>query len=883
MAKINWHALKFTEVFEQLGATKEGLTNAEAKARLQKYGPNVLPEDKRPSIFSIFWRQLRSPMVYVLLIAALITAVLREFVDMGVILAAVVVNAAIGFWQEWKADEAFAALKAMVQHKARVIRQGSPHLASGHPLPQGEGRVREMLVDASEIVPGDILLLHAGDRISADARLLEVFDFEVNEAALTGESLPVAKHTRTLQSAVTLVERANMVWQGTTVTRGKAIAVVVATGKETAFGEIALLVQKVVEPITPLQSQLHKLAKILGMVTVLIAVGIFGVGILQGRSIVEIFLIAVAVAVAAIPEGLLISLTVILALGMRALARRSAIVKRLLAAETLGSVSIICTDKTGTLTTGEMEVVEIVDAAGVARPLPQAQPVAWPRGAMHALEIAIVGNEGADLTSKALLRAGIKAGLDPLKLNRAMPEIDAIPFDSARKWAATLHKSHDGNLLYVRGAPEKVIAACKMTAPQKHALTLKLEKMAEQGMRILAVAYREVESAVKTLKDLEHNALPPDHLTFVAFLGMKDPLRENTRETVEVAKNAGIRTVMITGDHAKTAAAIGAELGLTGEVLTGEQMDALDDEALAQHVGNVSMFARVLPKHKVRIIDAFHKLGKSVAMTGDGVNDAPALKAADIGIAVGSGTDVAKEAADVVLLDNNFKTIVGAVEGGRTIYENVKKVVAFLLSTSWKEIIIVAGSLLLGMPLPVLAAQILWINLIEDSFPSMALAFDPAEPGLMTESPRKRNTPLLDLQLRILIFGVGITASLLLFSFYYYLFTKGYDIVYIRTMIFVGLGINTLFTIYSIRSLHRFMWTMNPLTNKYLLVSVLVGIVMLVGAVYIPFLQHILRTVPLRFDNWLPLIGLGIVNIALIELVKAVFIVRRKNHQALVS
>ncbi|MDO8505838.1 MAG: HAD-IC family P-type ATPase [bacterium] len=906
MYKTNWHALKLTEVFEKVSSTKSGLTGDEAQKRLKEHGANILPADARPSRFSILGRQVKSPLVYVLLIAAVVTAGLQEFVDMGVILAAVVVNTIIGFWQESKADQSFELLKKMIKHESHVLRDG-----------------HEAVTDATDLVAGDVVVLHSGDRIPADARLIEIFDFEVNEAALTGESMPIKKHIKALPSSSVLAERANMIFQGTTVARGRGYAVVVATGKDTAFGEIALLVQQVKDPITPLQEQLHRLAKILGAVTVVIAVGIFVIGIIQKRSLVEMFLTAVAVAVAAIPEGLLISLTVILAIGMRNLASRRAIVKRLIAAETLGSVSVICADKTGTLTTGEMRVGEIVamGVKGISRYVipsrsegshtvqsdeisPLGSRLGRNDSVFRALEIAVVGNEATienpeaefsawkvigDATPKALLLAGIEGGLDPIKLNRQFPKIDEIPFESAHKWAATLHRVKGGDhMLFVRGAPERLLEVSKqildeagvkkITVAHTRAFLHAMETMAEKGQRVVAVAYSSLPATIKSLSELTYDGTPPGELVFVGLFGIKDPLRTSARETIELAQGAGIRTVMITGDHAKTAQAIGAELGLLGDVVSGAEMDELDDAALAKRVETVSIFARVQPKHKVRIVEAFHALGKSVAMTGDGVNDAPALKAADIGIAVGSGTDVAKEAADVVLTDNNFKTIVDAVEGGRVIFENVKKVVAYLLCDSWTEIIIVAGSLLLGMPLPILAAQILWVNLIEDSLPNMALAFDPGDSEIMKEKPRERAAPLMDLQMRILIFGVGVTTSLLLFALYAYLFTGGYDLAYTRTMVFVGLGINSLFYIYSIRSLHRFIWKMNPFKNKYLIGSTVISAALLISAVYVPPLQHILRTVALSASDWLPLIGLGIINIALIELVKGVFIVKRSRR-----
>lgn len=866
----NWHAKEIKEIFHQIKTTERGLTFEEAKKRLTKFGPNKLPEEKRLMQVQIFFNQFKSPLVYVLLIAALMTLLLREFIDTGVILAAVFLNTLVGFFQESKAERTIERLKLMLEYKAKVLRNGYEH---------------EIKVE--EIVLGDIILVEAGDKIPADARLIEAKKLQVVETALTGESAPSEKSIERLEVGVPLADRENMVYMGTNVVRGRGRAVVIATGSQTELGKIALMVKEIREEKTPLHEQLAKFSKWLALLLSFICLVVFLLGILQGRAFVEMFLTAVAVAVAAIPEGLLVSLTVILAIGMQKILKEKALVRKLIAAETLGSTSIICSDKTGTLTLGKMLVDHIFTDT-------QSE-----KTKIKALEIGLLCNNAVienpeeelkdwiilgDSTEQALLLAAVQAGLKKEELEKEYPRLDEIPFDEEKKFMATLHKIRNSKFnirysIYVKGAPEKIISMAgwleadgkkeKLTLEKTKKFKKEIDYLANRGLRLLAVAYKEV----KTVEEFNERDL--SDLVFVGLVALKDPLRPEAKEAIRLCRDAGIRSIIVTGDHRLTAKTIAHEVGLPSEeknILEGEELDKMSDKDFDAVLRHIDIYARVEPRHKLRLIDAWQRKGEVVAMTGDGVNDAPALKKADVGVALGSGTDVAKEASDIVLLDNNFKTIVKAVERGRVIFENIRKVVVYLLSDSFTEVIIVGGSLLLGLPLPVLAAQILWVNLIEDGLPSIALSFEPEEKGLMKEKPRKKSETILNLEMKVIIFIIGIFTDLLLFGLFYYFWKIYQDITYVRTIVFVGLGVNSLFYVWSCRSLRFSIWHTNPFKNKFLNASVIFGFLMFFVALYIPFFQKVLRTVPLGLREWGVVIFLGFINLLLIELVKYIFL-----------
>jgi len=881
---MDWHAREIREIFTVLKTTKSGLSFDEARKRLAKHGPNKLPEEKRLTQVQIFLNQFKSPLVYILAAAALVTFLLGDFIDTGVILVAVFLNTFVGFFEERKAEKIIEKLKLMLVSKAKVLRDGG-----------------EREIEAEELVSGDIILIDAGDKIPADARLIGARNLQIVEAALTGESAPSNKSLKVLEVGATLADRENMIYMGTNATRGRGEAVVVSTGMHTELGKIALLVHGAAEEVTPLQARLSQFAKWLTVVLLGVCFVIFLLGLLQGRSFVEMFTISVAAAVAAVPEGLLVTVTVILAIGMQKILKEKALVRKLVATETLGSTSIICTDKTGTLTLGKMMVDHIFTET-------QSE-----KTKMKVLEIGLLCNNAVienpedelknwiifgDSTEQALLLAAVQAGLDKDELQKKMPRIDEIPFDEEKKYMATLHKLKVKSekfppkagapwvqkVIFVKGAPEKVMSMCgwsevngekeQFTHERAQKFKKELDELANKGLRILSVAYKEVE-----LESISDQNLTD--LVFVGLVALKDPLRPEAGEAIRLCRQAGIRPILVTGDHRLTAKTIGQGIGLeVGDknILEGRELDKIGDEELGRVLKNIDIYARVEPRHKMRIIDAWQKKGEVVAMTGDGVNDAPALKKADVGVALGSGTEVAKEAADIVLLDDNFKTIVKAVEQGRIIFENIRKVIVYLFSSIFTEVLLIVGSLIFGLPLPILAAQILWINLIEDSPPSMALAFDPGEGGIMAEKPRKRTEPIINFQMKTLIFSVGIFTIILLFGIFYYFWKTTGDINYVRTLVFVGLGVNSLCYIFSCRTLRRQIWQSNLFKNQFLNLSIIFGFLMLFVALYFPFMQRILKTVPLGVSEWAVLLSFGILNIILIEIVKYIFIVRNRKH-----
>lgn len=885
-----YHAQSITQVLEQMKSNKMGLSTQEAQRRIEQYGHNMLPQSGATmTIWKIFWQQWTSPLILILMFAGAVSGFLREFIDMTVIFITVFLNVCIGFVQEFKANNALKKLNNLIVNKALVLRDN-----------------KKIRVDSSDIVPGDILLFDAGDKIQADGRIFESTDFEVNESLLTGESEPVTKHTKTLAENCVLGDRKNMVHNGTIVVNGRAQAVVVATGLHTQVGQIASLVQETENEETPLQKELAHVSKMIGWIVLGISIMIFALGFLirsNYHSLFELFETAVAVAVAAIPEGLVISLTVILAIGMQYILKHKALVRKLIAAETLGSVSVICTDKTGTLTEGNMKVTHAVTATNEYT-ISEISRVHFEENTykdLHTmLHIGVICNDGllenpqdeekkwkftGDTTDTALISAGMHTGLQKDQLDAVFKRVGEIPFDSKNKYMATLHKIDHKNLLYVKGAPEVLYDMCnkyeengqikKMTVAMKKWFQKKEEILTSKGFRILAFAYKDADYNLDKLskKDVQD-------LVFVGLIALSDPLREDVPQTISLAKKAGIRVIMITGDHVRTAQSIGRELGIPAEdnnIFNGEQLEHITDTALQDALHNISIFARVDPKHKIRIVRALQAQGEVVAMTGDGVNDAPALKGADIGIALGSGTDVAKEISDMVLLDDRFSTIVAAVEQGRGIYQNVKKVILYLLAGSFGEVVLVIGSLVAGLPLAVLPAQILWVNLIQDTFPNIALGFDKGDKDNMNEPPRRKEEFIIDKEMKYLIGIIVVISNAILFSLYIYFLRTTQNVDLTRTIMFLGLAINSLLYIYSVRSMRYYVWQINPFNNLYLNLALIFAWVMLVTAVYVPPLQKLLRTVNLELWHWGVMIGFGLLNMILIEVVKGIFLNKKKN------
>lgn len=899
MENTLWHALPIQKVFSKLKSDKSGLTTREAENRIKKYGYNQLPEEKKLSKLVILLNQFKSPLVFVLLGAAIISIILNDLTDSIIILAAVFLNTILGFYQENKANKAITFLKKLIDHKAKVLRDGN-----------------EIEINAKELVPGDVIFLAAGDKIPADIRLFELNNFQVTEAALTGESIPSQKNTKVVDKGMALADRENMSYSGTIVASGRAQGLVCETGINTELGKITSLVSETKEEQTPLQKQLSEFSKTLTYIILAVCGLIIIIGKLQGRQIFGfgesaregMLNTATAIAVAAIPEGLLISVTAILAIGMQAILKRKALVRKLIAAETLGSVSIICTDKTGTLTEGKMQVSKIIT---IGDEVTMQQSLKYREESKlkdHDLIIkisllcnnAVIENPNAELenykiigdpTETALLLGAIQAGIPYQSIKKQQPRITEIPFDSEIKYMATLNKLDEKmNVVYVKGAPEKIINMStqiringkkeKLTENEIRLLKNKYEKLTSQGLRLLAFAYKQVNVNQETSLNEELN-----NLTFIGFIALKDPLRKEAKETFNLAKQAGIRAIIVTGDHKLTAKAVVSELGLNVDeknIIDGSELDSLSDEELDKRVRSIDIYARVEPKHKLRIIKAWQKKGEVVAMTGDGVNDAPAIKSADIGIALGSGTDVAKETSDMILLDNNFKTIIAAVERGRVIFDNIRKVILYLLADSFSEMILIIGALFLSLPLPILPAQIIWINLITDGFPNLALTFEPGEKEVMKDKPRKKSIKILNKEMKILIFIIGLITDIILLSFFYFLLKSNqYDIEHIRTIIFAALGLDSLLYVFSCRSLRHTIFDKNPFSNKYLLAGVIFGLGLQLAAIFQPHIRNALELTILNSGEWLIVILLSFIKIIGIEITKYYFIVKNQTNERL--
>src|SRR5680860_418592 len=735
MQKKDWCNLSVKETLEDLKSSPNGLASDKAQRRLVKYGKNVLPAKKRFTALVIFLNQFKSPLVYILLIAALISFILKEMIDASVILFAVFLNTIVGFVQESKAENSLEKLKEMVQHKSYVIRDGI-----------------EKEIDSENIVIGDVIVLRAGDRIPADGRVLEAHELDIDESGLTGESVPVSKISKIQDKQGFEESKDNMAYMGTSISRGRGIMVVTSTGIETKFGQIAQLLKETEEEDTPLQKQLASFSKMFGMLTFLIVIIILVIGLFRGVPFEDIFIIAIAVAVAAIPEGLLVAVTVVLAIGMQRILKKGSLVRKLIAAETLGSTTIICTDKTGTLTEGKMQVDHIVTMSSVFSLVDKTRDrfIKEERQKLDhivAIKIGMICNNAVvenpdeemekwkihgDYTEKALLYSGLSIDFDPQKIRNDYKRFGEIPFNSERKFMATLNKTvSDGYQIYVKGSPEEIISRSryvlfegkkkKMEEGDLKFLKKSQDDLSKKGLRIIGVALKDVSDEKISEKFIEENddELVSD-LVFVGLIAIKDPIRVEAKRTIELAKEAGIGIVMITGDNHITAKTIANELGMKVEdrnILDGHQLDQMSTKEFNNIVGKIKVYARVAPHHKLRIVDALQSKGEVVAMTGDGVNDAPALKSSDIGIALGSGTEVAKGTADIILLDNNLKTIITAVEQGRVIYENIRKVIIYLVSDSFSEVIVIMGALLFlpkEISLPLTAVQILWINIVTD-------------------------------------------------------------------------------------------------------------------------------------------------------------------------
>jgi Ca2+-transporting ATPase len=886
---MKWYQRGEREIFEELQTSEKGLSLAEASQRLQKYGPNTLPEEDSVSRLKILLHQFTSPLIYILLAAAVVTAILGDTIDTGVIVSILILNAIIGFIQENKAETSVRALKSMVVSRARVLR---------------EGKEKEVLTE--DLVPGDVVLLTSGIRVPADVRLIHTIELKAEEAALTGESIPVEKVTKPIPDEnLTPGDQKNMAFMGTIIVSGRGRGIVVETGARSVLGQIAREVKELSVTQTPLQQKIGKFGRFIGLLVLGSAIAISAVGISLGMSVIEIFKIVVAASVATVPEGLPIVVTVTMAIGISRMAKRNAIIRKLPAVETLGSTTVICSDKTGTLTKNEMTVKVIYEGRHACEVTgtgyePKGEILhEWEHtnpdvreGLLRVVRIGLLCNESniyeedgkfkvdGDPTEGALIVSAMKAGLRPEEEKRRYLQRSILPFESERGFMATLHEQDTQKFIFAKGAPEKILDMCSQSAWSASIDKVKTletaEHFAQDGMRVLAMAYKEVPS---DFGELTHDTLGVD-LILAGMQGMIDPLRPEALEAVKGCREAGIRVAMITGDHAVTASAIGRSMGITSgkaEALTGRELETMSDEELFRKVREVSVFARVSPQHKLRIVKQLMNQGEVVAVTGDGVNDAPALKAAHLGVAMGkTGTDVAREAADMVVTDDNFATIFHAVEEGRVVFDNIRKVVLFLIPTGFAAIVSILLSMVLGVPIPYVAAQLLWINLVTNGLQDVALAFEPGEKDILKRKPRPPKEGIMSR----LMFERSILVGLLISVGIIYNFTNALDngdslerarTVAVTTMVFFQF-----FQAWNSRSEHRSVFRINPLGNPFLFYSMVAAFLAQIAVIYVPALQWVFRTEPLSGAEWVRIVLVALSVVVAVEVDKAI---RRRSKK----
>lgn len=868
-------------VLKALNTSEAGLSSEEAENRLEKYGKNELKEEEKTSVVKLFLSQFKSFLIVILIIAALVSAFLGEFIDAFVIMFTVFLAGVLGFVQEYRAEESIKLLKSLTSPEALVVRDG-----------------KEVKIPSALLVPGDILLLQTGDRIPADARLLEVLSLKIDESSLTGESVPVGKSTDVFPLETPEPDRKNIAYTGTAVAYGRGKAVITTTGMNSAFGRLAGLLGEIERERTPLQEKLDQFGRWLGIATLVVVAFVAVLGVLQGFSPFEMFLWGVALAVAAIPEALPAVVTVGLALGVRRMVKRHALVRKLPSVETLGSTNIICTDKTGTLTQNKMTVEKVyVNGAvlnvtgGGYEPVGNFfmgdEPVSKD---VHLHKLLVAGalcNDAGliqekevwditgDPTEGALVVAAAKAGIWKTALEDKHRRTGEVPFSSERKMMTTLNNSKDGLYAYSKGAPEVILASCakiflggheeQLTPEIRQEILDTLHEMANQTLRVMGFAYRKVAE----------NTLPEEaekEMVFAGLMGMRDPPREEVKVAIATCADAGIRTVMITGDHKITAFAIARELGIFREgdlVLTGIELDALDDRKFEEIVEKISVYARVYPEHKLKVVEALKKKGYVVAMTGDGVNDAPALKAADMGIAMGiTGTDVSKEASSMILTDDNFASIVSAVEEGRNILKNIKNFIAYGLTCHIGVVLIVLVGVLAWQILPVIAVQILWINLITDGLPPMALSLEAPDKGLMKQKPRKSTEGLVSKRMIIASLGLGSLIAIQSLGVLYWALNNGVSLPKIQTLIFTLVVISLMFNAFNWRSDRNSIFSLGIFTNRSLIYAVLSTVLLQLAAIYVPIMQTAFRTVPLSFSDWAMIIPLASTTLIAMEITK---------------
>jgi magnesium-transporting ATPase (P-type) len=887
--RVAWQALDRDATARALGVARDGLGDREARARLARHGPNRIEPAAPTPRWQLMLRQFRSPLIYVLIAAAVVSLLLREVADAGFIVGVLLLNAVIGFFNEFRADREVRSLSSLVTSRARVHRDG-----------------RTLDVDASEVVPGDLLLLEGGARVAADVRLMEEYNLRIDESLLSGESLHVEKDaTVILDAAAPLAERRNMAFSGSMATSGRGMGLVVATGTRTELGAIAHQIGSVSHEPPPLLQRMDRFARRIGIAALVLSALLVTLGGLRGQPLGEVLLSAIALAVSAIPEGLPVALTVALAVAVSRMARRGVVVRNLPAVEALGSCGVIATDKTGTLTRNQLTVEQVVAGGRIYRitgvgyapegdVLRQDRPVVLPeeQALFRIARVACLANEASlsrrrddadrwewsgDPTDVALLAFGIKAGLDPVDLAAVHETLTSIPFESEHRFMATFHRLQTGGLTCVKGAPEAVLAMCdrqwadtdgRIEPLDRDAALAAVEQAMRDGYRVLAVAEDETFAPLAAGTAVS----APQGLVFLGLIAMTDPPRDGVREALQRCRDAGIRVVMVTGDHATTALSVAERIGLASadaEVLTGQTISTLSDDELAERMGRVSVIARAAPGEKLRVVEACKQRGDFVAVTGDGVNDAPALRRADLGVAMGrEGTDVAREAADLVITDDDFSSIVAGVEEGRIAYDNVRKVTYLLVSTGAGEVLAVTGALALGLPVPFTAVQLLWLNLVTNGIQDVALAFEPGEPDTLSRPPRPPRQGLFDrLMVERTLIGGAVFGVLGLACFAYWL-KQGRSLDEARSLLVQLFVLFELMHIGNSRSETISLFRLHPLGNRVLFLGTLGALAVHVTAMYTPFLQRLLDLRPLAVSDLVQLVAVASSIVVVMELHK---------------
>ena len=887
MQQESWHTQPVEAVFARLSSSPSGLSSAEAAPRLAEHGPNEFGTAEGTSPWALLFEQFKNVLIVILLVATALSAFLGHGLEAIAIAVIVIFAVVLGFIQEYRAERAIDALREMAAPTATVLRDG-----------------QENETPARELVPGDVVLLTAGDRVPGDLRLFESINLKIEEAALTGESVAVDKHTEPLAEAdLPVGDRKNMAYAGTAATYGRGRGIVVATGRATEFGKIAQMIETIETGKTPLQENLDRVGHSLARATFVVVAIIVGLGLLRGQPFIEMLVFGIALAVAVVPEALPAVVTISLAIGVRRMVKRHALMRRLPAVETLGSTSVICSDKTGTLTKDEMTVRKLVCAGqllsisgagydphgeftsngSVVDPPEPAKRLL--RAAALAADARIVYHESerrwhvkGDPTEGALIVAAAKAGLKKEDLEEQYPRVHEVPFTSETKRMTTLHQGPDGPVAYSKGAPEILLESCSrhltpegerpLDEASREAIRQAAQQMASEALRILGIAEKSGAQASDAERDM----------TFLGLVGMIDPPRPEAKPAIQICRLAGIRPVMITGDHPLTARAVATELGILvgGKVVTGPDLNATSDEDFERDVNDVEVYARVSPAHKLKVVTALQKRGHVVAMTGDGVNDAPALKKADIGIAMGiTGTDVTKEAAAMTLIDDNFASIVAAVEEGRAIFGNIKKYLMYLLSSNIGEICVMAGAALAGLPLPLSAVQILYVNLATDGLPALALAVDPPEPDLMERPPRDRRKGIFTRPVVTLMVVGGLWSALVnLGIFIWALRSPDRSLTEAMTMTFVSLVVIQFVKAYNFRS-DRHSVLRKPFANKWLNAAIVWELVLLGLILYVPFLAKPFGNFSLSMVDWLAILGVALTISPILEITK--WLVRKER------